>query len=67
MPGLVNNPKSSQEQRWPIPHLKATYGSWQKVNNLIHHGDLVLDGQSLDFASLIALTRYVKTAPCSYG
>jgi hypothetical protein len=48
------------EQETTSPYLEQALRSWNKVNKLQAGGKVLLDGENLDIASVIAVARYVS-------
>ncbi|KAJ6087297.1 hypothetical protein N7467_006211 [Penicillium canescens] len=43
--------------QWATPHAEQTLNSWSKFNKHIKAGSILIDGQSLDVASVVAVAR----------
>lgn len=52
----------------PHPHLDQTRAIWQNLQRYRQLGTLVIDGNSLDIAGVVAVSRFVlnKTQPTTY-
>lgn len=45
------------------PHARATYEAWRKLKNLLEGEQIVLDGESLDIPSVVAVAKFVFCVP----
>ncbi|KAI0521699.1 phenylalanine ammonia-lyase [Xylaria bambusicola] len=45
-------------QKWPTPHAKQALVSWSRTKTLVKAGFITIDGESLDIASVVALSRH---------
>ena len=49
----------------PHPHLDQTRAIWEGLERYRRAGKLTVDGQSLDIAGVVAVSRFVPTYPLS--
>ena len=56
-----SEPKPELDEVWPVPHLQISYDSWKKAQKLIDQGYLMIDGNSVDSADVVAVARFVTT------
>lgn len=58
MGSMAESRKFDISQQWPTPHLNQTLKSWTRLQKHLKSHSLAIDGQLLDVASVVAVSRY---------